>query len=88
MRILSCCFLLSNEGFLCRRLLSQLNEMEREYQELLKNSVQRKQTQIDALKKADTGAGDADKISKEKKKYCENVFYHLFLFLSRYSNYR
>ncbi|XP_034553721.1 mitogen-activated protein kinase kinase kinase 5 [Notolabrus celidotus] len=35
-----------------RRLLSQLNEKEREYQELLKNSVQRKQEQIDTLRKA------------------------------------
>ncbi|XP_029307843.1 mitogen-activated protein kinase kinase kinase 5 [Cottoperca gobio] len=33
-------------------LLSQLNEKEREYQELLRNSVQRKQEQIDALRKA------------------------------------
>ncbi|TKS82388.1 Mitogen-activated protein kinase kinase kinase 5 [Collichthys lucidus] len=35
-----------------RGLLSQLNEKEREYQELLRNSVQRKQKQIDALKSA------------------------------------
>ncbi|XP_041649487.1 mitogen-activated protein kinase kinase kinase 5 [Cheilinus undulatus] len=34
-----------------RRLLSQLNEKEREYQELLRNSVQRTQEQIDALRK-------------------------------------
>ncbi|XP_074540112.1 mitogen-activated protein kinase kinase kinase 5 [Halichoeres trimaculatus] len=40
-----------------RRLLSQLNEKEREYQELLKNSMQRKQTQIDALRKADIAEG-------------------------------
>lgn len=31
------------------RLLSQLNEKEREYQELLRSSVCRKQEQIDAL---------------------------------------
>ncbi|XP_054476974.1 mitogen-activated protein kinase kinase kinase 5 [Anoplopoma fimbria] len=35
------------------RLLSQLNEKEREYQELLRSSVQRKQEQIDALRKAE-----------------------------------
>ncbi|KAM7383136.1 hypothetical protein PAMP_002818 [Pampus punctatissimus] len=35
-----------------QRLLSQLSEKEREYQELLRNSVQRKQEQIDALRKA------------------------------------
>ncbi|KAM9353855.1 mitogen-activated protein kinase kinase kinase 5 [Symphorus nematophorus] len=35
-----------------RGLLSQLNEKEREYQELLRSSVQRKQEQIDALKRA------------------------------------
>ncbi|XP_029928607.1 mitogen-activated protein kinase kinase kinase 5 [Myripristis murdjan] len=35
-----------------RRLLSQLSEKEREYQELLRNSVQRKQEQIDTLRKA------------------------------------
>ncbi|XP_037641552.1 mitogen-activated protein kinase kinase kinase 5 isoform X3 [Sebastes umbrosus] len=34
------------------RLLSQLNDKEREYQQLLRNSVQRKQEQIDALRKA------------------------------------
>nr|XP_020489151.1 mitogen-activated protein kinase kinase kinase 5-like [Labrus bergylta] len=34
-----------------RRLLNQLNEKEREYQELLKNSVQRRQEQIDTLRK-------------------------------------
>ncbi|XP_030605568.1 mitogen-activated protein kinase kinase kinase 5 [Archocentrus centrarchus] len=34
-----------------RRLLSQLSEKEREYQELLRNSVQRKQEQIDELRK-------------------------------------
>ncbi|KAG7475546.1 mitogen-activated protein kinase kinase kinase 5-like [Solea senegalensis] len=34
-----------------KRLLSQLSEKEREYQELLKTSVQRKQEQIDALRK-------------------------------------
>uniref|UniRef100_A0A4W6C9X7 mitogen-activated protein kinase kinase kinase n=1 Tax=Lates calcarifer TaxID=8187 RepID=A0A4W6C9X7_LATCA len=45
-------FLLSDDGFLCFRLLSQLNEKEREYQELLRTSVQRKQEQIDALRKA------------------------------------
>ncbi|XP_018555490.1 mitogen-activated protein kinase kinase kinase 5 isoform X2 [Lates calcarifer] len=42
-----------------RRLLSQLNEKEREYQELLRTSVQRKQEQIDALRKAaDTEDGE------------------------------
>ncbi|XP_031145768.1 mitogen-activated protein kinase kinase kinase 5 [Sander lucioperca] len=35
-----------------RRLLSQLNEKEREYQELLMNSVQRKREEIDALRKS------------------------------------
>ncbi|KAM7421278.1 hypothetical protein PAMA_015431 [Pampus argenteus] len=35
-----------------QRLLSQLSEKEREYQELLRNSVQRKQEQIDVLRKA------------------------------------
>ncbi|XP_022075321.2 mitogen-activated protein kinase kinase kinase 5 [Acanthochromis polyacanthus] len=35
-----------------RRLLSQLSEKEREYQELLRNTVQKKQEQIDALRKA------------------------------------
>ncbi|XP_022619973.1 mitogen-activated protein kinase kinase kinase 5-like [Seriola dumerili] len=35
-----------------RRLLSQLSEKEREYQELLKTTVQRKQEQIDRLRKA------------------------------------
>ncbi|XP_042345774.1 mitogen-activated protein kinase kinase kinase 5 isoform X2 [Plectropomus leopardus] len=34
------------------RLLNQLNEKEKEYQELLRKSVQKKQEQIDALKKA------------------------------------
>ncbi|XP_069559918.1 mitogen-activated protein kinase kinase kinase 5 isoform X2 [Brachyistius frenatus] len=34
-----------------RRLLSQLSEKEREYQELLKSSVQRKQEQIEVLRK-------------------------------------
>lgn len=34
------------------RLLSQLNEKEREYQELLRTSVCRKQEQIDALRTA------------------------------------
>lgn len=46
------CFPLSDGLSLCFRLLSQLNEKEREYQELLRNSVQRKQEQIDALRKA------------------------------------
>ncbi|XP_062278112.1 mitogen-activated protein kinase kinase kinase 5 [Scomber scombrus] len=47
-----------------RRLLSQLSEKEREYQELLRNSVQRKQEQIDALKKAaDTDGLDSQKSS-------------------------
>ncbi|XP_068179950.1 mitogen-activated protein kinase kinase kinase 5 isoform X2 [Antennarius striatus] len=35
-----------------RVLLSQLNEKEKEYQELLRNCVQRKQQQIDALRKS------------------------------------
>uniref|UniRef100_A0AAQ6A5I7 mitogen-activated protein kinase kinase kinase n=1 Tax=Amphiprion ocellaris TaxID=80972 RepID=A0AAQ6A5I7_AMPOC len=35
-----------------KRLLSQLSEKEREYQELLRNTVQKKQEQIDALRKA------------------------------------
>ncbi|XP_053736714.1 mitogen-activated protein kinase kinase kinase 5 [Synchiropus splendidus] len=34
-----------------KRLLSQLSEKEREYQELLRNCVRRKQSEIDALKK-------------------------------------
>uniref|UniRef100_A0AAQ6AGG1 mitogen-activated protein kinase kinase kinase n=1 Tax=Amphiprion ocellaris TaxID=80972 RepID=A0AAQ6AGG1_AMPOC len=46
--------------YLCQRhivkhlykLLSQLSEKEREYQELLRNTVQKKQEQIDALRKA------------------------------------
>lgn len=41
------------------RLLSQLNEKEREYQELLRSSVQRKQEQIDALRKAAATEGKA-----------------------------
>lgn len=42
-------------------LLSQLGEKEREYQQLLRNSVQRKQEQIDALRKAaDTEDGDPE----------------------------
>lgn len=53
------CFLLSDDGCLCLRLLSQLNEKEREYQELLRNSVQRKQEQIDALRKAAVTEGTA-----------------------------
>lgn len=43
---------------LCFRLLSQLNEKEGEYQELLRNSVQRKQEQIDALRKAAVTEGN------------------------------
>lgn len=46
------CFLLSDDRCLCFRLLSQLSEKETEYQELLRNSVQRKQKQIDSLRKA------------------------------------
>lgn len=46
------CFLLSDVGCVCFRLLSQLSEKERELQELLRNSVQRKEEQIDALRKA------------------------------------
>lgn len=42
------------------RLLSQLNEKEREYQELLRSSVCRKQDQIDALRTA--AAATAGKI--------------------------
>lgn len=42
-------------------LLSQLSEKEREYQELLRKSVQRKQEQIDALRNtADTEDGGLD----------------------------
>uniref|UniRef100_A0A8C2XI66 mitogen-activated protein kinase kinase kinase n=1 Tax=Cyclopterus lumpus TaxID=8103 RepID=A0A8C2XI66_CYCLU len=52
------CFLLRNDGCLCFRLLSQLNEKEREYQELLRISVQRKQEQIDALRKAANAEGN------------------------------
>ncbi|KAM9852411.1 mitogen-activated protein kinase kinase kinase 5 [Aulostomus maculatus] len=39
------------------RLLSQLNEKEREYQELLRSSVQKKQEQIDALRKSNADGG-------------------------------
>lgn len=39
------------------RLLSQLNEKEREYQELLRDSVQRKQEQIDELRTAQATEG-------------------------------
>lgn len=53
------CFLLSNDGCFCvLRLLSQLNEKEREYQELLMNSVQRKQEEIDALRKSAVTEGN------------------------------
>ena len=38
------------EWHLFFRLLTMLNEKEREYQELLRNSVQRKQEQIDELR--------------------------------------
>lgn len=48
---------------LCSRLLSQLSEKEREYQELLRNSVQRKQEQIDVLKKAAATTGQSLVIS-------------------------
>ncbi|XP_056141892.1 mitogen-activated protein kinase kinase kinase 5 isoform X2 [Lampris incognitus] len=41
-----------------RRLLCQLSEKEREYQELLRNSLQRKQQQIDTLRKAPVTAED------------------------------
>lgn len=41
------------------RLLTQLSEKEREYQELLRSSVQRKQEQIDALRKAAVAEGNA-----------------------------
>jgi len=40
------------------RLLTQLNEKEREYQELLRISVQRKQEQIDALRKVAIAEGN------------------------------
>lgn len=43
---------------MCFRLLSQLSEKEREYQELLRTSVQRKQEQIDALKKTAVTEGN------------------------------
>lgn len=46
------CFLLCHGVILSFRLLSQLNEKEREYQELLRSSVCRKQEQIDALRTA------------------------------------
>uniref|UniRef100_A0A8C9XIM4 mitogen-activated protein kinase kinase kinase n=1 Tax=Sander lucioperca TaxID=283035 RepID=A0A8C9XIM4_SANLU len=53
------CFLLSNDGCFCvLRLLSQLNEKEREYQELLMNSVQRKREEIDALRKSAVTEGN------------------------------
>lgn len=45
-----CCFF--DYLSLCFRLLTQLNEKEKEYQELLRNSVQRKQEQIDVLRTA------------------------------------
>ncbi|XP_041843395.1 mitogen-activated protein kinase kinase kinase 5 [Melanotaenia boesemani] len=47
-----------------RRLLSQLREKEQEYQELLKNSVQRKQEQIDAMSK--TTAVEDGKLASKK----------------------
>lgn len=40
------------------RLLTQLNEKEREYQELLRISVQRKQEQIDTLRKVAIAEGN------------------------------
>ncbi|KAM9310595.1 mitogen-activated protein kinase kinase kinase 5 isoform 2-T2 [Pholidichthys leucotaenia] len=46
-----------------RRLLSQLSEKEREYQELLRNSVHRKQEQINALRKA--AAEDGELVSQK-----------------------
>nr|XP_020445845.1 mitogen-activated protein kinase kinase kinase 5-like isoform X2 [Monopterus albus] len=45
------------------RLLSQLNEKEREYQELLRNCVHRKQEQIDALRKAEVIEASLQKVS-------------------------
>lgn len=45
-------FLLSDDGCVSFRLLSQLNEKERELQELLRISLRGKQDQIDALRKA------------------------------------
>uniref|UniRef100_A0A8D3BXA1 mitogen-activated protein kinase kinase kinase n=1 Tax=Scophthalmus maximus TaxID=52904 RepID=A0A8D3BXA1_SCOMX len=45
-------------GPLCFRLLGQLSEKETEYQELLKTSVQRKQEQIDALRKTAVTEGN------------------------------
>ncbi|XP_073340974.1 mitogen-activated protein kinase kinase kinase 5 [Pagrus major] len=54
-----------------RGLLTQLNEKEREYQELLRSSVQRKQEQIDALRKAavteDGGLASQTKSNPEVK---------------------
>lgn len=47
----------------CFRLLSQLNEKEREYQELLRNCVHRKQEQIDALRKAEVIEASLQKVS-------------------------
>ncbi|XP_039974103.1 mitogen-activated protein kinase kinase kinase 5 isoform X1 [Xiphias gladius] len=52
-----------------KRLLSQLSEKEREYQELLRTSVQRKQEQIDALKK--TAVTEDDESALQKRSYPE-----------------
>ncbi|XP_070691759.1 mitogen-activated protein kinase kinase kinase 5 [Pempheris klunzingeri] len=47
-----------------RRLLSQLSEKEREYQELLRSSVQRKQEQIDVLRRA--AVAEAGELNTQK----------------------
>lgn len=43
---------------LCFRLLNHLSEKETEYQELLRNSLWRKQQQIDALRKESVNEGN------------------------------
>uniref|UniRef100_UPI003AAD996C mitogen-activated protein kinase kinase kinase 5 n=1 Tax=Centroberyx gerrardi TaxID=166262 RepID=UPI003AAD996C len=47
-----------------RRLLSQLSEKEREYQELLRNSVQRKQEQINTLRKTSITTDDGQSLQR------------------------
>ncbi|XP_026173435.1 mitogen-activated protein kinase kinase kinase 5 [Mastacembelus armatus] len=51
-----------------KRLLSQLNEKEREYQALLRDSVQGMQQQIDTLKEATATAGSSQKSSNPEVK--------------------
>jgi len=48
----------------CFRLLNQLSEKEQEYQELLRNSVERKQEQINALRKTAVDKGKVVLTSK------------------------